>query len=235
MSSDDDQLSLFDSPRDWDHVRRELPEPPAPPAPEPDPYALKQPNLIAVPQNWEAHWKGMPDYTQENQTPWQTLKVHFRNADDRKAFADLIGQQILDRTSFVWHPKAERGVAGDKRWVTEEKVMPRQPVYIISKGRWETRQTSKALELIGIPYRIVVEPQEYLDYARVIDSKKISFAELLKMIRSELWQHASTNTIAFMSTTTFPCPGSTTTKSMKTGLETGRSRFADRYENCGPE
>lgn len=50
---------------------------------------------------------------------------------------------------------------------------PKYPVYIISKGRWESRLTSKALESMQVPYRIVVEPQEYDNYAAVIDSNKI--------------------------------------------------------------
>ena len=47
------------------------------------------------------------------------------------------------------------------------------PMYIISKGRWDTRLTSKALEKINQPYRIVVEPYEFDKYASVIDPKKI--------------------------------------------------------------
>ena len=50
---------------------------------------------------------------------------------------------------------------------------PRYPVYIISKGRWESRLTSKALEKMQVPYHIVVEPQELGQYAEVIDRKKI--------------------------------------------------------------
>lgn len=50
---------------------------------------------------------------------------------------------------------------------------PRYPVYIISKGRWESRLSSKALELMKVPYHIVIEPQEYKKYASVIDKKKI--------------------------------------------------------------
>lgn len=50
---------------------------------------------------------------------------------------------------------------------------PKYPVFIISKGRWESRLTSKALEQMRVPYRIVVEPQEYDQYAAVIDSAKI--------------------------------------------------------------
>lgn len=47
------------------------------------------------------------------------------------------------------------------------------PVYIISKGRWESRLTSKSLEEMNIPYYIVVEPQEYDKYTSVIKSEKI--------------------------------------------------------------
>lgn len=52
-------------------------------------------------------------------------------------------------------------------------MLPRYPIYIVSKGRWESRLTSKALEAMGAPYAIVVEPQEYGDYAAVIDPAKI--------------------------------------------------------------
>jgi len=50
---------------------------------------------------------------------------------------------------------------------------PEYPLYIVSKGRWESRLTSKALELMGVPYHIVIEDQEYDNYASVIDNKKI--------------------------------------------------------------
>jgi hypothetical protein len=50
---------------------------------------------------------------------------------------------------------------------------PEYPIYIVSKGRWDTRLTSKALEKANIPYYIIVEKQEYQYYANVIDPKKI--------------------------------------------------------------
>ncbi len=53
------------------------------------------------------------------------------------------------------------------------RLNPKYPVYIISKGRAETRLTSRAFEAIGIPYRIVVEPQELASYSAVIDPVKI--------------------------------------------------------------
>ena len=50
---------------------------------------------------------------------------------------------------------------------------PKYPIYIISKSRWESRLTSKALEKMNVPYHIIVESQEYDNYASVIDKKKI--------------------------------------------------------------
>ena len=46
-------------------------------------------------------------------------------------------------------------------------------MYIVSKGRWETRYTSIALERLGLPYWIIVEDQEYDNYADVIHPDKI--------------------------------------------------------------
>jgi hypothetical protein len=73
---------------------------------------------------------------------------------------------------------------------------PKYPVYIVSKGRWESRLTSKALERMRVPYHIVVEPQEYDNYASVIDASKIltlPFSNLgLGSIpaRNWIWEHA---------------------------------------------
>lgn len=35
---------------------------------------------------------------------------------------------------------------------------PRYPVYVISKGRWESRLTVKALLQRDIPFHVVIEP-----------------------------------------------------------------------------
>jgi hypothetical protein len=50
---------------------------------------------------------------------------------------------------------------------------PKYPIYIVSKGRWKTRLTSKALERINVPYYIVVEAHERDEYAAVIDPAKV--------------------------------------------------------------
>ncbi len=44
---------------------------------------------------------------------------------------------------------------------------PRFPVYIVSKGRFKRRPTANILEWMNVPYYIVVEENEYLDYKNV--------------------------------------------------------------------
>lgn len=73
---------------------------------------------------------------------------------------------------------------------------PKYPVYIISKGRWDTRLTSKALERMNVPYHIVIEPQEYDNYASVIDINKIIVLPFSNLgqgsipARNWVWEHA---------------------------------------------
>lgn len=50
---------------------------------------------------------------------------------------------------------------------------PKYPIYIISKGRWNSRKTVKCFERMRAPYRIVIEPQEFNQYSSVIEKSKI--------------------------------------------------------------
>jgi len=50
---------------------------------------------------------------------------------------------------------------------------PQFPLYIPSKGRADSRMTMKVLELMGVPFLVVVEDQEHDDYAAVMDEKKL--------------------------------------------------------------
>ena len=50
---------------------------------------------------------------------------------------------------------------------------PKYPIYVISKGRWESRLTVKALIARNIPYHVVIEPQEYDEYSAIINPDNI--------------------------------------------------------------
>ena len=73
---------------------------------------------------------------------------------------------------------------------------PEYPVYIISKGRADTRLTSKTLEYMEVPYKIVIEPQDYEDYSKVIDKDKILVLPFSNLgqgsipARNWVWEHS---------------------------------------------
>lgn len=72
----------------------------------------------------------------------------------------------------------------------------RYPVYVISKGRAGRCITSRSLDRMGVAHRVVIEPQEYNDYAAAIDSGKIivlPFSNLGKgsiPARNWVWDHS---------------------------------------------
>lgn len=49
----------------------------------------------------------------------------------------------------------------------------RYPVYVISKGRYNSNLTVKALEEIGQEYKLVIEPFEYRLYSKVVSKENI--------------------------------------------------------------
>jgi hypothetical protein len=51
--------------------------------------------------------------------------------------------------------------------------VPQFPIYIPSKGRWKPRMTMKALDKINVPYRVVVEEQEFNQYAETVGREKL--------------------------------------------------------------
>lgn len=52
-------------------------------------------------------------------------------------------------------------------------MIPQFPLYIVSKGRADSRLTAKSLEAMGVPYFIVVEEQERAAYSAVIDPARV--------------------------------------------------------------
>ena len=155
-----------------------------------------QHGFFDIPADWKDYWKKMPAFQQDDMTSFQAIKVHFQTLADRDAFAKLIGRSITERTQSIWYPQNERMIAEDYRFVSRKPRNPKYPVYIISKGRWESRLTATELEYLQIPYHIVIEPQEHKEYAAVIDPAKIlklPFSNLGKgsiPARNWVWEHS---------------------------------------------
>lgn len=74
-------------------------------------------------------------------------------------------------------------------------MLPKYPIFIPTKGRWESLYTIKSLEKIGVPYRAVIEQQEYDNYARagVPESRLLVLPHQnqgLVVTRNWIWDYA---------------------------------------------
>lgn len=84
----------------------------------------------------------------------------------------------------------------------QERVMPRYPVYVPSKGRFELgkerdheakthyKWVTQCLEADGVPHYLVIEEQEYDDYARSFGEKNLlvlPFSNLGSVIPARNW------------------------------------------------
>ena len=50
---------------------------------------------------------------------------------------------------------------------------PRSPIYIPSKGRYENPITAKHLDLMKVPYQVIVEEYELEKYQKTLDPHKL--------------------------------------------------------------
>jgi hypothetical protein len=132
-----------------------------------------------------------------------------------------IGEQALTDVVFgpekrkighhsFWFPWRENDPHSKFAYVQEGgKIMnPRYPVYVISKGRWGLPLTARALERMGVPYFLVVEPKEHKNYEESLSlgydgGKSYSLVSLLVApenfsergqgsipVRNFVWRHA---------------------------------------------
>lgn len=155
-----------------------------------------QESLFELEEDWRKEWNGMPRFEQKDLESWQSIKVHFKSKDDRESFGAVVEQTVTDLTNSIWYPKATKMISHDKGFITDGPVNPRHPVYVISKGRWESRLTSRSLERLGVPYSIVVEPQEFDQYASVVSPDKILTLPFRNLgqgsipARNWVWEHS---------------------------------------------
>ena len=133
----------------------------------------KKLNLLGeeIRPSWVDLWEGMPEFNVQNKRPFATVHIHLRSQEDKELFWNVLGETPTRSANQAWFPK--KPIARPDSSPFSSVPQNKYPIYIVSKGRWESRLTSKALENLHIPYRIVVEPVEYKKYASVIDPAKI--------------------------------------------------------------
>ena len=78
---------------------------------------MKQPQLFDMEED---EWQGMPEFVQEDLSPYRVIYVRFRNAEDVAKFEELMGQRITEKQKTIWFPYAEPRLRAHLRYVDEE-------------------------------------------------------------------------------------------------------------------
>jgi hypothetical protein len=114
-------------------------------------------------------WTNTLSFLNDAWIPYFTFLVRFETEEDYVHFSRVVKQRLsLDRPYMSFPEKKPR--KWKYKWVsTWDDHNPKYPVYIISKGRADSRLTSRCFERYGMPYYIAIEPQDYDEYACVID------------------------------------------------------------------
>lgn len=84
--------------------------------------------------------------------------------DGAEYLSKVFNQKITSKTKSIWYPFKSHWGLERKTWKTKKKVIPRYPVYIVSKGRAHNGLTTKALDDMGVPHYIVCEIHEAEEY-----------------------------------------------------------------------
>ena len=59
----------------------------------------------------------MPEFVQEDLSPFKSITVNFESEGDMEEFGRLIGQRITTRTQSIYYPEAEIETIMGKRYV----------------------------------------------------------------------------------------------------------------------
>lgn len=53
------------------------------------------------------HYKGMPEYKNQNLLPVKSLIINFATEEDYEEFEKLVGQKLTMKTKSIWYPEQE--------------------------------------------------------------------------------------------------------------------------------
>lgn len=145
---------------------------------------------------WRPYWTDdLPEYVSEDATAHSSINVQFRDEAARAEFLEKMGEKAT-RVKSIWYPSREYLEQSDRAAEARHVPAGRYPIYVISKGRWDSRLTVRALDKLGLPYLLVIEPTELESYAEHVSLERIltlPFHDLGQgsiPARNWVWEHA---------------------------------------------
>ena len=133
--------------------------------------------------NHQEEYTDLPEYNNIDEADAKiTLTFKFRNEEDYLDFKEQVKSKIYNGDKFI---DGNQGITEKQSWyplnkkeshhivVDKKKLNPRYPVYIVSKGRYKRNPTIITLQRMNVPFYVVVEKQEYEQYAKIVDKDQL--------------------------------------------------------------
>jgi len=117
-------------------------------------------------KEWEYHWDNMTNFNAEDNNYYSETIFNFDESWTNEKLADLFEQTFTIKTKSIFYPPKEHSTERLNR-VYGNKPQPQYPIYILSKGRSKTCTTADHFIKMNVPFTIVIEKQEWDDYAEV--------------------------------------------------------------------
>jgi hypothetical protein len=136
-------------------------------------------DVSVVARRWQDVWTSMPAFEMGAADSLLHTIIHFRSYADVERFKSILGDAVWwipggQGSGWFGGRDADWVAPMDMLWRTEDRSrLPRYPVYVPSVGRWETPLTASALEALGVPHRVVVEPAQRDAYARALGEDRL--------------------------------------------------------------
>ena len=67
----------------------------------------------------DQEWVGMPEFNQPDKMPYRQIIVSFDKESDVQDFANIMNENITQKTKSFWFPKKEKNILKDKAYVDE--------------------------------------------------------------------------------------------------------------------
>lgn len=127
---------------------------------------LKKPR---VKDGWKKTWEGQPHFFNQDVEAYSVIRFFFdEELYDTDYIADLLEQNVTDKTTSTWFPKQDIVGAESYLRVIGGSSETHFPVYVISKGRHDCCLTSEYLDMCEVKHYVVVEEHQKQDYMQTV-------------------------------------------------------------------
>lgn len=128
-----------------------------------------------VEKEWEQNWKDLTPFEMNDFDIYTEILFYFDKTNEE--LSELLEQKVTSKTRTIYFPEKIKCSDTIKR-IIGIRGNPQYPIYIISKGRSNTCVTADHLIKMDVPFNIVIESQEFDDYAKIYGPERLIILDM---------------------------------------------------------